>query len=190
MQLFHTIIFRVRRAILARQLGSLGEYSMIMSPDLITGGKNIYIDRRVQIWPHARIECVTHSSRSGTLRIGEATKIQMYFHCAAADSILIGRDVLIAGRVYITDHDHAWPRSKSELVVAPVDIGDNCWLGEGCAILKGVRLGKDCIVGTNAVVTRSAPAGSMLIGAPARIVKRLDPTSGQWRNVKEATNST
>jgi len=87
---------------------------------------------------------------------------------------------LIAGRVYVTDHDHAWPDGGAALVTAPVVIGDGCWLGEGCAILKGVTLGEGCVVGANAVVTRSAPARSMLVGVPARVVKRYDPGTGKW----------
>jgi len=106
----------------------------------------------------------------------------MYFHCAAAVSVRIGEGVLIAGRVYISDHDHVWPGAGDEIIAAPVEIGDQCWLGEGCAVLKGVVLGRNCIVGANAVVTKSAPEGSMLVGVPARIIKRYDKVSNTWQS--------
>ncbi len=92
--------------------------------------------------------------------------------------------MLIAGRVDISDHDHAWPESGQHLIVEPVTIGDDCWLGEGCVILKGVTLGAGCVVGANAVVTRSAPPGSMLVGVPARVVKRHDSQSGKWERAE------
>jgi acetyltransferase-like isoleucine patch superfamily enzyme len=181
--LFRTIIARARHAVRSRQLGALGEHSSIDGPALINGAKGIFLDRAVRIWPCSRIECIRWSSYSGTIRIGDGTKIQMYFHCAAAGSVTIGRSVLIAGRVFISDHDHEWPGSASQLIVSPVVIGDNCWLGEGSAVLKGVTLGDNCIVGTNAVVTRSAPAGSMLVGVPARIIRTYDVATGRWNSV-------
>lgn len=180
MNFFQRATLRIRRARLRRLVGSLGERSMIDCPDLITGAKGIFLDRRVRIWAHSRIECVRHNGTIGRIEIGEGTKVQMYFHCAAAQSVRIGKGVLIAGRVYISDHDHAWPSDRGDLVVAPVEIGDNCWLGEGCAILKGVALGANCIVGANAVVTKSAPSGSMLAGAPARVLKTLNPSTQAW----------
>lgn len=159
---------------------------MIDNPDLITGAKGIVLHSRVRIWAHARIECFNHGGKSGRIEIGEGTKVQMYFHCAAAESVRIGKGALIAGRVYISDHDHAWPSERGGLVVAPVEIGDSCWLGEGCVILKGVTLGANCVVGSNAVVTRSAPAGSMLAGVPARVIKRFDMESGEWVDVRKS----
>lgn len=182
MSIFERLARKCRHAALRRRVGQLGQGSRIDRPDLLTGASNIYLDRRVCIWPHARIECINWNGGRGRIEIGERTKVQMYFHCAAAESVRIGRGVLIAGRVYISDHDHAWPSDQGGLIVSPVEIGDNCWLGEGCAVLKGVTLGSNCIVGTNAVVTRSAPAGSMLAGVPARIVKRLSPSTGKWHS--------
>jgi len=177
---FKRIMYRLRRARLARLLGSLGEGSEIIRPEMLTGGQRVFVGQRVYIRAHARIECVDTPPYHGTIRIGDRTTAQFYFHCGAASEVTIGNDVLIAGRVYISDHDHAWPGAEGELVTAPVSIGDGCWLGEGCAILKGVHLGPGCVVGANAVVTRSAPAGSMLVGVPARIVKRYDEKAGRW----------
>ena len=187
--MIRSIVTRLRHAAQSRRLGSLGERSLIVKPELITGGRNIFLERRVRIWPHARIECIVDGTHNGTIRIGEGTKIQMYFHCAAAESVTIGRSVLIAGRVYISDHDHAWPGDWSDLVTAPIKIGDNCWLGEGCAVLKGVTLGDNCVVGTNAVVTRSAPAGSMLAGVPARVIKQYNPVNEKWERVEACERS-
>jgi acetyltransferase-like isoleucine patch superfamily enzyme len=49
-----------------------------------------------------------------------------------------------------------------------ITIGDDCWFGAGAVVLAGVELGPRCIVGAGAVVTRSYPAGSKLVGVPAR----------------------
>lgn len=174
----------------SRRLGEFGYRSRLIKPEIITGGKNIFLGSRVHIWPYARIECITRPPYHGTIRIGDGVKIHMFFHCAAAESVTIGHQTLIAGRVYITDHDHVWPLcgQDKELTTVPVVIGDRCWLGEGCAILKGVELGHDCVVGTNAVVTRSAPPFSMLAGMPARVIKRYDMDRRQWIRVDSAAS--
>lgn len=152
-----------------------GFRSRIVRPDMITGARSIRIGNKVLIGKSARLEAFEGAS----LEIGDNTSIQMYFHCGAASSVKIGRDVLIAGRVYISDHDHRMddpglpPRHSRELVVKPVVIGDGAWLGEGCVILKGVTVGPRAVVGANAVVTRDVPPGGVVGGVPARLIRTL-----------------
>ena len=55
-------------------------------------------------------------------------------------------------------------------------------------MLKGVSLGHDSVVGANAVVTRSAAPYSMLVGVPARVIKRFDPERRLWVRPQEATS--
>ncbi|MGN6370725.1 MAG: acyltransferase [Phycisphaerae bacterium] len=139
-------------------------------PELLVNPKGLRIDWGVRIRPHARLECIEHNGRLGVFEVGEATSIEFYFHGSAAGRVKIGQRVLIAGRVYISDHDHAMPWNTGKVIVRPVTIGDDCWLGEGCCILKGVELGEGCVVGANAVVTKSFPAGSIIAGVPARLI--------------------
>ena len=178
--IFDRIKFRWRHWRTASMIGSLGAGSRIDCPEMIVGGAGLHVGDGVRIWAHARIECIRTSGYSGEIHIGSGTSAQLYLHCGAAGRVEIGCNVLIAGRVYISDHDHDWPAGGHKLVVAAVRIGDQCWLGEGSVVLKGVTLGEGCVVGANAVVTKSAPAWSMLVGSPARIVKRFDLTSGSW----------
>jgi maltose O-acetyltransferase len=60
----------------------------------------------------------------------------------------------------------------------PVTIGKNVWLGAGSAILKGVNIGENSVVGFGAVVTDDVPPNCVVAGNPARIVKTLDITFG------------
>ena len=61
---------------------------------------------------------------------------------------------------------------------APV-IGDGCYLGPGAKLFGDIELGERCIVGANAVVTKSFPAGSVLVGAPARVARQAAPSDYQ-----------
>ena len=57
-------------------------------------------------------------------------------------------------------------------------LGENCLIGMGATVLNGARLGANCLVGANALVTegKEFPAGSLIVGAPARVVR---PLSGE-----------
>jgi acetyltransferase-like isoleucine patch superfamily enzyme len=163
------------------RFGSFGFRSRIVAPDMLSNTRNIIIGSRVNIWKGARIEAVDQDNGfHPRIEIGDNTSIQMYFHCGAADSVKIGRNVLIAGRVYITDHDHVFDdpvlsaRQCKRLVTKPVVVEDGAWLGEGCVILKGVTVGKRAVIGANAVVTRNVPPGAVAAGIPARIIRSVD----------------
>jgi acetyltransferase-like isoleucine patch superfamily enzyme len=159
------------------RFGRFGFRSRLATPALLTNSGKVRIGKRVSIRKGARIEVVREG---GLIEIGDGTSVQFDFHCGAAESVIIGRDVLIAGRVYISDHDHVFdrqdcpPRCCRDLIVSPVVIEDGAWLGEGCVVLKGVKVGRRSVVGANAVVTRNVPAGCVVCGAPARVVRQIE----------------
>lgn len=160
---------------------SFGFRSRVISPAILTHPQRVRIGKRVCIWKGARIEVVGNARGPGPkIEIGDDTVIHLNFHCGAAESVKIGRDVLIAGRVYITDHDHEYDnptqpaRWAEGLVSKPVVIEDGVWLGEGCVILKGVTVGKRAVVGANSVVTKDVPSGAIVGGIPARVIKSID----------------
>lgn len=113
-----------------------------------------------------------------TIRLGERVHIGPWSTLSALDEITIGDDCLIAEGVSIRDHDHAidsvgMPFAAQGYRVAPVRIGANVWLGAHVTIVKGVTLGDGCVVAAGAVVTRSFPAGSVVAGVPARLMRSL-----------------
>ena len=143
--------------------------------DMLTNPSAISIGRKVLIRKGARLEAVGDwDGKKPKIVIGDGTAAQFYFHCGAAKSITIGKNVLIAGNVYITDHDHKFDDPGrdtiecSELITRPVAIEDGAWLGEGCRILKGVTVGKRAVVGANAVVTKDVAPYTIVGGIPAK----------------------
>ena len=156
---------------------------VIRQPSRIRGFENMTLGQGFTTGQFCRIEAGhSHlSAKSKTLVIGDRVQINDSCHIAAASSISIGDDVLIASRVYITDHDHGDATAKSlllnpvdrDLVVSPVVIGNRVWVGEGVSILKGVEIGSDSIVGAGAVVTKSFPPRSVIVGVPGRLLKTI-----------------
>lgn len=69
-------------------------------------------------------------------------------------------------------------------MVRHTEIGENCFIGYGAAIQAGTVLGRQCIVGANSVVRGEFPDYCVIVGAPARIVKRYNPVSGEWEKNK------
>ncbi len=146
---------------------------------MITNPRGIRIGRQVTIRKHSRLEAIgPHNPDQPKIIIGDGTSIQLYFHCGAAESVVIGKNVLIAGRVYISDHDHRFdhpelPPMHSGLITAPVVIKDEVWIGEGAVILKGVTIGERAVIGANAVVTKDVLPYTVVGGVPARIIKEI-----------------
>lgn len=88
----------------------------------------------------------------------------------------------MGSNILITDHQHGFvnkddfetPLVKRKLYsLGPVIIEDNVWIGENVSIMPNVTIGRGCIIGANAVVTKSFPAYSVIGGIPARIIKEL-----------------
>jgi len=112
-------------------------------------------------------------------------------HCqlSARNCIHLEPDVMISRGVLLMDHSHEYEnvsvpiRDQGKTEGGRIRIEQGCWIGHGAAIVasKGdLVLGRNCVVGANSVVTKSAPPYSVLSGNPARIVKQFDPGKGVW----------
>lgn len=149
----------------------------------ITIGRNCFLESD-SIRPPFQSSCIkltsvqANDNPPGKITIGDdvkmfGTSIVSYMH------VDIGDDVGIAPMVTIMDCDGHTTEGRgteteiARLEVSPVKIGSGTWIGTGSVILKGVEIGKNCVVGANSVVIRSVPDGSIVMGNPARIVKRL-----------------
>jgi len=123
--------------------------------------------------------------------IGTNVQVGDYVHIASIESVKLGNDVLLASRVYISDHDHGsysgenicHPDEKQvskNLVSSPIKIGNNVWLGEGVCVLKGVEIGDNSIIGAQSVVTKSIPKNSIAVGIPAKVIKKYNEQLKAW----------
>ena len=132
---------------------------------------------------------------SPELIIGDRVSVGEYVHIGCNHRIVIGDDVLMGSKIYITDHNHGVYRGdNSESPNVPpaercltenesVEIGDRCWIGEFVTILPGVIIGEGCIIGSHSTVTHDIPAGSIAVGSPAKVIKVWDKTLGIWAKI-------
>jgi lipopolysaccharide O-acetyltransferase len=143
-----------------------------------------------------RLEALGNSSTNSPLiHIGADVAINDYVHIGAVESVFIGDRVLIASKVFITDHDHGCygkgnvhsdPRtspSERELFSSPVVIEEDVWLGESVSVLAGVRIGKGTIIGALSTVTKDIPPYSIAVGSPARVIKEFNVGNEKWERI-------
>ncbi|WP_250037801.1 sugar O-acetyltransferase [Paractinoplanes maris] len=100
------------------------------------------------------------------------------FDCVMLDGggITIGDDVLFGPRVGIYTSNHAidpYERAAGGCYAKPVTIGDRVWVGGDVTINQGVTIGDGSVVGSGSVVTRSVPAGVIVAGNPARVLRKI-----------------
>ena len=126
------------------------EHVLICPGASVTG--EVTLGKGVNIWYNAVLR-----GDEGAITVGENTNIQ---DCAVLhEETVVGAGCTIGHGA----------------IVHGCTIGDNVLIGMGATVLNGARIGDDCIVGAGALVTgkMDAPAGSMILGSPAKVVRSL-----------------
>jgi acetyltransferase-like isoleucine patch superfamily enzyme len=153
-------------------------------PVLFLGPGAILIGDDVEFgWPtaqdfrhgYSQLEAVTPEA---TITIGDHVRISNNaFLKSEGPGITIGPHGLLGSRVciYDTDFHDLDPRRRrgGTPLMGAVELEENVFIGDRVLILKGVRIGKDSVIGAGSVVTRSIPAGVVAAGNPARVVREL-----------------
>ncbi|WP_217246924.1 DapH/DapD/GlmU-related protein [Streptomyces sp. AC602_WCS936] len=90
--------------------------------------------------------------------------------------ISIGDNVMIAPKVSLITGGHPLPLAERRAYVtsAPIVIEDDVWIGAAAVVTQGVTIGAGAVVAAGAVVTGDVPAGTLVAGVPARVVKGID----------------
>lgn len=175
--------------LLKRDLGGIGKNSMIVPPFHSNDLSGLFIGNDCGIWDGGWIDAVKSYGSAkfdSRIEIGDRTYIGRNCHIIACDKMRIGKEVVIADSVYITDNLHGYENPNSHIlyeplvVRGPVVIDDQVWLGERVCVMPGVTIGRHSIIGSNSVVTKDIPPYSVAVGAPAKIIKQYNVKSGKW----------
>ena len=146
-------------------------------------GKNIQLGTNVSIRPYCDLFAGKVFKIDDGCDIGTRNRI--------AGNVIIEDHVLIGPDNYICSSDHCYEDVSIPIMnqgaYAPtrnghseLKIGQGSWIGTHVAIIGDVHIGKHCVIGANAVVTKDVPDYCVVCGIPAKIIKKYDVATQKW----------
>lgn len=109
---------------------------------------------------------VTIAVRNGNLEIGANVFFNKGCSVTCHESIKIGDNCLFGQNVLIFDHDHIYGQGKTVNLEgfkkSPVEIGSNVWVGANTIILRGSKIGDNCVIAAGTIVRGSIPPESVV----------------------------
>ena len=181
---------RLFRLMFGHRFAAFGRGANLVRLDGIEGADNISIGAGAVVGAHSFLAArPLEESGPVSLIVGDGARIGRNNHIYATHRVEIGARVLTASNVYIADNRHSFddpgiPIFEQPLIqMPPVSIGAGTWIGHGAAVI-GAKIGRNCVVGAGSLVRDDVPDHCVVVGAPARIVKRYDPLSGKWRRTR------
>lgn len=138
----------------------------------------VVLGDNVKIGDYSRILCTgTIRSIGEGIRIGNNCGIGENCFFGSAGGITIGNDVIMGQNVRFHSENHNY-NDLDQLIRLQgvtrqgIKIGNNCWIGAGSVFLDGAEIGDGCIVGANSVVNRKFDDNSIIVGMPAKVIKK------------------
>ncbi|MFM5734755.1 acyltransferase [Aeromonas hydrophila] len=172
---------------------SFGKNNVFISPMLILGERHISIGNNCIFRNGLRLEVVDPQSDI-VIDIGDNVNVEQNVHIIGRGRISIGNNVSLTAGCSIVDVVHPLQQPSSGKSYATViddkrydvSIGDYTMIGIGAHISPGVTIGKGCVIGAHAVVTKDIPDYCVCAGIPAKIIKRYNNDDNVWEvvNVK------
>lgn len=168
-----------------QKFGRFGKKSLLLKPLKIQGAAHISVGDHTQILNMAWLAALHINGQQGKLTVGNHAQIGHFNHIIATQEVVIGDHVLTADKVYISDNVHAYENPHVPILaqgirqLKPVRIGSGTWIGENACII-GASIGRNCVIGANAVVTKDIPDYCVAVGIPAKIIKKFNVASNLW----------
>lgn len=136
------------------QFYSIGNNSQVGVPIICTNPQNVILEDNVRINPSAKI--ITYTGKF---------IVKKYSLIAYGLTVVTGNHMPTVGLPqYESGNSHI--NDKEDDII----IEEDCWIGANVTILKGVTIGRGCVIGANTLVNKSLPPYSVAVGCPARII--------------------
>lgn len=140
--------------------------------------EGVILGDRVKIGEDSRILCSGSLKKLGRgLVIGNDSSFSENTFFGAAGGIKIGNDVIAGQNVRFHSENHNFS-DLNELIRNQgvtnkgITVGDNCWIGSGVVFLDGAHVPEGCVIGANSVVNGVFEKNSIIVGSPAKSIKK------------------
>jgi len=168
---------------------ALGRGVVIRNPRKIQLGKKVLVDDGAVLdarGENARLTLgdfvsigrySTLAAKGGSISLGAGVNVGSYCRLATQSKIEIGESTLIAAYAYIGPGNHQPGEGDTPLIAREMEIrggvtiGAQAWIGTRATILDGVSIGERAIVGAHSLVLEDVPAGAVVAGTPAKIIR-------------------
>lgn len=176
----HGVVLRGRRVVVEHAYQFRSGPSLILEDDVTINAlsrEGVQLGRNVTIARRAILTCTGVLAELGVgITIGDRCAVGAGSFLGGQGGIAIGRDVIMGPAVRIFSENHRFdamdvPIRDQGTERAPVEVGDDCWIGAGATIVAGVRVGEGSVIAAGAVVTHDVPPFSVVGGVPARVIR-------------------
>ena len=165
---------------------------LVRRPVYLRGGRHAQFGTGLTTGYNCRFDLGGGSATGVTLTVGRNCHMGDNVHIVASEKVSIGDNCLMASKIFISDTSHGSYQGDLQsppdtdpnlrpLHSRPVTVGANVWIGENVCVLPGVTIGDGAIINANAVVTKDVPAGCIVAGVPARVIKQWDADQKAWQ---------
>ncbi len=145
---------------------------------VIKGPGRVVFGANVNAWAHEERNVILTFDRTATIRIGSNVRLNGA-GLMAKRGITIGDNCILGSTLLVDTDFHSVRRDRATnpdapVASAPIVVDDNVWLAGQTVVLKGVRIGRNSVIGFRAVVTRDVPPDVIVAGNPAKVIRQLD----------------
>lgn len=164
------------RAQAARVLWGLAWPLFALSPRPLWGWRRMLlrafgarIGAEVHIYPTARITMPWNLEIGAEAAVGDCAILY------ALGLITIGARATVSQGAHLCAGSHDIARPDRPLIKPPIEIGANAWIAADAFVGPGVTIGRDAIVGARAVAMKDIAPGHLVVGNPAKTIRKLPP---------------